>query len=37
MAEFPEVVDCWLMTGDRDYLLYQRRKFLTRGGFPFWA
>ena len=21
MAEFPEVVDCWLMTGDRDYLL----------------
>ncbi len=21
IAEFPEVVDCWLMTGDRDYLL----------------
>ena len=21
MAEFPEVVDCWLMTGNRDYLL----------------
>ena len=21
VREFPEVVDCWLMTGDRDYLL----------------
>lgn len=21
VAEFPEVVDCWLMTGNRDYLL----------------
>lgn len=21
IAEFPEVVDCWLMTGNRDYLL----------------
>lgn len=21
VAEFPEVVDCWLMTGSRDYLL----------------
>lgn len=21
MVEFPEVVDCWLMTGNRDYLL----------------
>lgn len=21
IADFPEVVDCWLMTGDRDYLM----------------
>ena len=21
IAQFPEVVDCWLMTGNRDYLL----------------
>lgn len=27
IAQFPEVVDCWLMTGNRDYLL----RVVTRG------